>query len=384
MAIPIPKKEEFGELYDDLVKQIDVDASDGRSVPINMNFVDVGFLTKDTGFTLLGDSEAERCHSLFYFKKKNGTSYRIRAKGTKLQTYNTLDRSWTDIPGCPTFTEDAEFGYVVYDDELYLGNAVESLYKWTGTAFTEYATAPKGNIFEIFEDQMFISGVLTEPLTTYYSEVGDPTDWSDATKVIKPLGTDSTTGLVNYYGQLLIFKQQSIWKLTFTYDQVVNLFVPKVEVQSNNYGACSRKAVTWVENDVWFFTGREVRAIGYKDQQTGVLGINSSVISDKIKETLKTIEVDNFDQCVTAYNNRRFYLCVPLTASTTDTTFVCHTLYKNAWTKYTDRDKARITSFLFIDGVAYTASSSPPYGVIDWQVDTEDTLDLDNSLVTES
>lgn len=384
MSLIPPKKQEFVELYEDLAKQVDVSGGgDGREVPTNMNWTDSGYLTKDTGFTLYGASTDELVHSLFEFKKKNGTTYRIRVKGTKLQQYNAVDRSWTDIAGSPTFTEGAEFGYEAYDDNLYFGNAVESYHKWTGTAFTEYASAPKGNILEVFEDRMFISGVTAEPLTAYYSGIAAPTTFG-GTDLVKPLGTDSTTSLQNYYGQLLIFKKESIWKLTFVYDQVASAFVPKLEVQSKNYGACSRKSVAWVENDVWFFTGREVRAIGYKDQQTGVLGINASVISEQIKETLKLISVDNFDQCVAAYNNRRFYLSIPLDTDTTDATFVCHTLYKNQWTKYADRDKARINSFLFIDGDVYSASSSSPYGVIDWQVDAADIANLDQILVTES
>ncbi len=378
------EKAQFVEKFENLVKHIDVDGGgDGREVPINMNWTDTGFLTKDTGFTLYGDSTDVLAHSLFHYEKKNGTSYIIRAKGTKLQTYNAIDRSWTDIPSCPTFTEGAEFGYIVYNNDLYLGNAVESLYKFDGITFTEYASAPKGNIFEVFEDRLFVAGVTAEPLTTYYSGVATPTTFGGS-DLIKPLGTDAITHLENYYGQLLIFKKESIWKLTFIYDQVVTLFVPKLEIQSNNYGACSRKSITWVENDVWFFTGREVRAIGYQDQQTGVLGVNSSVLSEQIKQTLALVDIENYDQCVAAYNNRRFYLAVPITADTTDVTFVCHTLYSNSWTKYVDRDKARINSFLFIDGDIYSTSSSPPYGAIDWQVDTADTEDLTNSLATES
>ena len=301
-----------------------------------------------------------------------------------MQTYNAVDRLWTDIIGCPIFTAGAEFGYVVYNDNLYLCNAVESYYKFDGTTFTAYATAPKGNILEVFEDRMFVAGVTAEPLTAYYSEISDPTDWATTTNVVKPLGTDFVTALENYYGQLLIFKTESIWKLTFIFDQVVSLFVPKLEAQTNNYGACARKTTSWVENDIWFFTGREVRAIGYKDQQTGILGINTSVISEQIKETLKLLSNTKYDQCLTRYNNRRFYLSIPLVADTNDTTFVCHTLYKNQWTKYEGRDKANINSMLFLEGDIYSSTSSPPYGVLDWQVDTVDTEDLNNSLVTES
>ena len=378
------KSQQFSIIQDEIVKLLDVDgAGDGRDVPKNMNFTDIGYLTKDTGFTLFGKSEDDQCHSLFQYKKKSGTTYTIRAKGTKLQTYNTVDRTWTDIAGCPTFTEGAQFGYIVYLDLLYLGNAVESMYTFNGTTFTEYASAPKGNIFEVFEDRVFVTGVLLEPFTVYYSNVSVGTAYT-VTDVVKPLGTDSATNLKNYQGTLMIFKKESIYKLTFIYDQVVSLFVPKLEVQSSTYGACSRKSVAWVENELWFFTGREVRAIGYQDNTSGAFGVNRSALSEQIKLTLKQISVDNYNQCVVAYNNRRFYLCVPIDADTNDTTFVCHLLYSKAWTKYTGRDKARIDSFLFIEGDTYTASSSPPYGVIDWQVDAADIADINNDLVTES
>lgn len=377
------KQQQFTIVQDDLTKLLDVDgAGDGRDVPINMNFVDVGYLTKDTGYTLFGSSEDNKCHSLFQYKKKNGDTYIIRAKGTSLQTYNPFDRSWSDISGCPTFTEDAEFGYVVYLDTLYLGNAVESMYTWNGTIFTEYASAPKGNIFEVFEDRIFVSGVTVEPLTVYYSNVGVGTTFTP-TDVIKPIGTDSVTNLKNYQNSIVVFKKESVTSWSFVYDATVSLFVPKPVQISNNYGACSRKAVAWVENELWFFTGTEVRAIGYQDNTSGAFGVNNSTLSEQIKITLQEISIDNYDQCLMAYNDRRLYLAVPINEDTNNTTFVCHLLYNKTWTKYTGRDKARIDSFLFIEGDIYTASSSPPYGVIDWQVDTEDTEDLNNSLTTE-
>lgn len=365
------KKQEFKILKEDLTKAIDVDDSQGRSVPTNMNFVEEGYLIKDAGSIPIGVSTSTLDHSITVFKKKNGTVYLIRGKGTKLQTYSFVDRAWNDIPGSPTFTADAEFGYIAYDDNLYFGNGVESMYKWTGTVFTAYPSAPKGNVFEVFEDRLFVSGVTAEPLSIYYSDVGVPTTFNVAS-VLKPLGTDQVTALVNYYGTLLIFKEESIWKLTFIYDQVVSLFVPKLEVQSTNYGACSKKVVSWAENDVWFFTGREVRSIGYKDQQIGILGVNNTVISDQIKETLKRINVNNFSKCASFYHQRRYHLAVPLESDFNDTVFVCHLLYGANWTKYTGRDKARFRSSAILDEIVYTTNADAPYGVIKWTVETED------------
>ncbi len=373
----------FQILNNDLQKAVDVDDLGGRSVPVNMNWAEEGFLTKDTGYIPFGSVPNAEAHSHFFYKKKDGSFYFIRALNTKLQKYSYADREWYDIDSSPTFTAGARFGYDVYNNNLYFGNSVESLYKWDGATFTEFVSAPKGNILEVYEDRLFVSGVTAEPLSVYYSNVGNPEVFSVA-DVVKPLGNDFCTGLVNYYGVMLIFKQKTIWKLSFVYDQTVTLFVPKLELQSGNYGACSRRAYAWVENDIWFFTGTEVRSIGYKDQQIGVLGVNTSVISDHIKVALAALPVANQGNVVCFYNNRRFYLGLGLSSATNDTMYVCHTLYGNSWTKYTGRDKARAGDAVVVDGIIYSSAQSSPYGTIKWTVETADTLTQNAHLTTEN
>jgi hypothetical protein len=369
------RKQEFVEVYDKLADIIDVDDSRGRSVPVNMNFIEEGFLSKDTGSEYQGATDdTVESHSPVYYKKKDGTEFQIQAKGTKLQALNTTTGLYEDISGSPTFTDGARFGWKVYDNELYGCNGVENYFKFDGTDFTEYASAPKGNVLEVFEDRMFVTGVTDEPLSIYYTDAGTVTTFPSA-NVLQPLGTDRVNALVNYFGTLLIFKDDSIWKLTFVYDQVVALFLPKLEVQSGNYGCPSRKGVTWVENDIWFFTGQEVRSIGYQDQQIGILGINNSVISENIKETLRNIPFERFAQCAVFYENRRFYLSVPLANDYNDTTFVCHTLHQNNWTKYANRIKAESQDYFEIEGEVYSAKSSAPYGIVKWN---EDLLDDDS------
>jgi hypothetical protein len=450
------QKEKFLIVRDDLQREVDVDDSRGRSCPINFNFVEEGYLSKDTGCSLFGDATVAKFHSLYHFKKKDGTSYILGVTGDRLKKYDTTTEDWIDVTSgtvtmtiatpavvsqtahglkagskivfsttgaLPTgvtagttyyviatgltadafqfsatlggsavdtsgsqsgvhtitrlYTADAEFGYIVYDDNLYFGNAVENYTKFTGTAFTEYDTAPKGNILEVFEDRMHVAGVLAQPLSVYYSKIADPTDFTVSTSaggVIQPLGTDFVTNLKAYYNQLLVFKTDSIWKVEYVYNQIEDIFIPKPQVQSGNYGACGRKAVCWVENDLWFFTGREVRSIGYRDQQLGVLGVNSSIISNQIKETLYNILSTNYSKVAVFYNNRRFYLSVPLNSNENDTVFVSHLLYKATWTKYENRIKASCNDFMAIDNVVYSTKSVADYGVLKWS----DTLLNDN------
>ena len=256
-----------------------------------------------------------------------------------------------------TFTSGGAFGGVEYNDNLYFGNAIDDYCKFDGTVVTNYASNPKGNIFEVFEDRVFVSGVTAEPLSYYYSDVGAPTTFS-GTSVLKPLGTDKATGIVNYYGSLILFKLNSIWKMTFVYDQVAAAFLPKIELVNRNYGCIGFRAYSWVENDIWFFTGKEVRALGFKDQQTGVLGVDASVISNNIKERLKTVNSSGVSNSVLFYSDQKVYLCVPIDSSANDTIFVSHLLYKNAWTKIKGRKKSCVASIDVRDGVVYFASSN--------------------------
>lgn len=278
------KKEKFSIVQDNMTESIDIDDSRGRSVPINMNFIETGYLTKDTGFSLLGATETSLPHSPYYYQKKDGTNYHIRILGTKLQKYNTSTELWEDTS--KTVTADAMMAYVVYDDTLICSNAVDTAFIWDGTTFTDKAGIPKGNILEIFETRLYVSGVILAPRTTYYSDPADPYTFGGSA-LFQLLGVDNVMAMKNYYGFLVVFKEKSIWKVTLV-EVTTGVFVPKQELQSNNYGACSKKAVTWVENDLWFFTGKEVRAFGFKDQQTGILGLNTSVLSEPIKETLNT------------------------------------------------------------------------------------------------
>jgi len=367
-----------------MAEAIDIDDSKGRSVPINMNFIETGYLTKDTGFSPLGATETTEVHSLYQFNKKNGTTYLIRAKGAKLQKFNTTTSLWEDTT--KTITAGANFGYVVdsANDLLYACNTVDTGWKYDGTTFTDVAAMPKGNILEIFEGRMYLSGVTAEPRTVYYSKIGDYTNWTvSATEggAIKPLGVDKVTNLKNYYGFLVMFKEMSIWRTKQEWNTVTSLWDDKQELQSGTYGACSRGAVIWVENDLWFFTGKEVRAFGFKDQQTGVMGMNESVISEPIKETLKLIPDTNLPYVYTYYNNRRYYLAVSLSSNSAinTTVFVCHTLYNNSWTKYTDRDKSKASEIYAINNVVYSIKNVTPFAVLKWE---DDTLNDNGSAIT--
>ena len=359
---------------DNLLTLLDIDegVEEKKEVPVNCIFVGANEITKDTGIENFGNVGTGIIQSLYSFVKKNGTKYFIRNLGTVLQKYNPTTGNFEDVK--TELADGKRFGYEVYEDWLYMGNGVNNYMRYNGVdAPTEYPTAPKGNILTMFEDRMHIAGNPTEPLTIYYSAIGDPTSFPTA-NVIKPPGTDRITGLVKYYNTLIVLKEKSVWRIEYVWDGTN--WIPKLQVVSENYGSISPKAYCWVENDIWFFTGKEVRRIAWligRGEAKGILGFDPTSLSNQIKEALKLLNEAKISESAVFYHDKKFYLAVPFRASTfNDTIFVCHILYENRWTKFNKRKKARANCFVLHDGNVYSAASDIEGRVYKWTANYDD------------
>lgn len=264
------------------------------------------------------------------------------------------------------FDATAKMGFQEYNNVLYFGNGVDPFATFDGTRILFFPGLPRGNVYAAFKDSIHIAGVIREPLSAYYSGTGTPTTFP-APNVYQPVGTDRINGLVAYYDSLVVLKRNSIWKVTKVYDPIAVAFLLQLDLVNNNFGCCGIQAYFWVENDIWFFTGTEVRSIGFKDQTFGTLGVNDAVLSNQIKETLKLINQAGLANVITFYSNRRFYLSVPMTSSAfNNQIFVCHLLYSKSWTKYKDRTKTSVSDFVVVDGIIYSASGDVAGKMYKW------------------
>jgi len=271
-----------------------------------------------------------------------------------------------------SFDATAKFGFKEYLNNLYFGNGVDPFAVFDGTRIKFYADLPRGNVYEVFKDAIHISGTIREPLSAYYSGTATPTTFPTQ-NVYTPVGTDRIMGLVTYYDALIVLKRNSIWKVTKVYDPLAVAYFLQLDLVNNNFGCCSIDAYTWVENDVWFFTGSEVRAIGFKDQTFGTLGVNDAVLSNNIKETLKLINQNYLTNIKCFYENRRFYLSVPMAVSQhNDQIFVCHLLYSKNWTKIKNRTKSSVSDFVVVDDIIYSSSGDVTGKVYKWTANYND------------
>lgn len=272
----------------------------------------------------------------------------------------------------PQFSAGTYFGFIVYNDIMYGGNAVNPFFTFDGTILTFFPSLPKGNIYEVFEDRLFVSGVVAEPLSIYYSDPAAATTFGSPS-VLKPIGTDKVTGLINYYGTLVMLKLKSLWKMSFEYDQVAEDFLPKITSFNRSVGCAGPRAYCWVDNDVWFFTGTEVKAFGIRDQTTGAFGLDPDALSNQIKDSLETVSQTYGAFAVAFFQDSRFYLALPLNGSTyNNVVFVCNTLYKNAWTKLANRLKSSISDFDYDGQYVYSASADVLGRVYRWNTQFHD------------
>lgn len=264
------------------------------------------------------------------------------------------------------FDTSALMGYVQYSDVLYLGNGVNDFATFDGTTLKFYPGKPRGNIYEAFEDRIFMSGTLRDPLAVYYSDINAPTTYQ-TTSVINLLGPDIVTGLVNYHGNLVIFKRNTVWKVSFVYEPLAAAYILKPDLINGGYGCASKQGYAWVEDQIWFFTGQDVRSVGLKDQQFGVLGVDATSLSEDIKETLKVINQSKLTDAKVFYNNHVFYLSVASGGSSYNDKIYCsHLLYSNKWTKYTGRIKNSVSDFIEVDDIIYSASGDVTGRIYKW------------------
>lgn len=354
-------------IIEDLTKLIDIDEGiDGkREIPSNMIWYGQNELTTDTGVEEFATG-SDLVKSLYVFRKNDGTDLFLRNLGTVQQALvaGTFTNFRTGLSSGKTFD------YADYDGFVYFGNGYDAHARYDGTTLTTYGSAPKGDIYEMFEERLFIAGDPAAPLTIYYSNVGDPTTFTGS-DVIKLKGSDKVVGMKSFYNALIVLKERSVWKVQFEYDPVSTTYIPKIDLMSDTFGCIGKRAYTQVENDVWFFTGKDVRRIGFLGREANqVAGFDPLSQSNQIQEALKLVNPDYAQDSVAFFTDRKFLLAVPQGgATTTDTIYVCDTYHGKQWTKLTNRPKAKAVAFATYQNYVYSASSEEVGTVWKWSSD---------------
>lgn len=287
----------------------------------NIQFVESGCVSKSYGFTSVGTGLSNNPKGLAAFYVSTANRYVLTVDGTQLKYLNS--GTWTAISGA-SFTAGQEVNFVQCNDTLYIWDGDNSGCALTsGLSLSRLTTAPNAQFGIWYNGVQCVAGVPNRPNRLYISDsttsAGDFTNasgtLSTSTEVptatvfagtgakfvdINPGDGDVITGLAKFQNVLVIFKEHSIWQLTF--DTSGSTVVSQI---SASQGCVSHKSVDNVENDVFYLSRDGYYVLGNEPNYYNV--IRSNELSNRINPTIQTISSGNLDRAASIFYNFRFY-----------------------------------------------------------------------------
>lgn len=148
---------------------------------------------------------------------------------------------------------------------------------------------PKGKYIAQYKDSLFIFGDPNNPSRLYYSGGGDKIHdftidagggFIDVAKNDGQIGT----GIIVFKNTLLVFKQDSIYRFSYTTSGL-----PQIEQINPSVGAIAPRSIVAVENDVFFASRRGVFTIG-NEAGFAFDVLRTNELSAKIRSIYQTVD----------------------------------------------------------------------------------------------
>jgi len=133
------------------------------------------------------------------------------------------------------------------------------------------------------------------------------------------------TGLAKFYSNLIVFKERSIYQLSF--DSSDN---PTVQLVTALNGCVSHRSIDVVENDIYFLANDGVRSLGYVPYLPGI--IRTTKMSLKINASILNINSSYYSGCCGIYFDNKYFLSYPSGSSKTNDTVIVFQLLYGSWT----------------------------------------------------
>jgi hypothetical protein len=160
---------------------------------------------------------------LFDWQTAAGQRYLVGTAGTSIGQMADLGGTFTDITGAVTITTGAnnQSTFAALNNILVRCGSTtpDTPIQWTGTgnAAVLSGSPPVGNICDVVNNFMFISGVAATPSRVFWSNVIDPQTWGAANYVdFRKDDGDKVTALDGIGQNLIIFKRRSVGVLSTT------------------------------------------------------------------------------------------------------------------------------------------------------------------------
>lgn len=352
---------------------------------MNVEYDEGGVIRKRYGYEAVGAALTDAKGLGVY--STESTNYVCTVDGTGLK-YNS-GSGWTAATGA-TFTAAQETAFTQARLKMFVWNGTDGGAYFDGSAVTRPGTMPKAKFSVYYQSYHIASGVPGQPNRLYVSNASAADDFTVTTGGTQPqpdnttdsengnanvpgatvfAGTpavsearvfdvrkndgDKITGLAIFQDVLIIFKERSIYQMTFD-SSGLGTITPITYAT----GCVSHKSIRSVENDVYFLSREGVRVLGNEPQY--FTAIRTNVLSIRIKASIDTVSKTYYSRTNSVYFDNKYILATPTTSSSIDRCIVydrrfqAFTLWKNFdaqdMVKYIDSNNEEQLYFLDTDG----------------------------------
>ena len=310
---------------------------------MNVEYDEGGVIRKRAGYVSYGGALTDARGLGIYATE--ATRYLVTVDNGTLR-YNSSG-AWTSATGA-TFSTGRDTTFTQARLKLFVWNGTDGGAYFDGSAVTRPGTMPKAKFSIYFQSYHIAAGVDGQPSRLYVSNISDATDFTVTTGGTQPqpdsttdaengitnvpgastyAGTpgtsearvfdvrkndgDKITGLAIFQNSVIIFKERSIYQMTFD-SSGLGTIVPITYAT----GCVSHQSIVAVENDLYFMSRQGLRVIG--NEANYYNSIRTNVLSIRVQPTIDSINKLYFSRINAIYFDNKYIAAVPTSTSSID------------------------------------------------------------------
>lgn len=324
----------------------------------NIDFNKFGSIIKRNGYAALntvalqGSPAIDSLHWYEAVISGSQVRYAMVTAGTNLYKMDSLSGTWDNITGNCTLTAGNHADSENWLNEAYFTNGLNVPVKWSGTGNGTTVPQPtsvtKPKYIKQFNNYMFIGNVVVsgtaQTSRIYWSDLKSTTTWTSTNFIdISKDDGQQITGLRVLSDKLVVFKERSIYNVTFTGDVDLPFILPGGGKSNSNVGCVAPFSIQEVENGLVFLS---LDGFYFYD------GNNSYKISDRINTTLLGYNITRFNQAVSCkqLSKSRYFCALTGPSATTNNKVIVWDWFNNAFSIYSGMAPSSMATF-YVSGL---------------------------------
>lgn len=225
-------------------------------------------------------------------------------------------------------TEGNRLGFFAYKNIMYFGSKGQNSFSFDGTLIEEHTGADtyQWQYGLLANDVAYVAGDLTVPTTLAWTNAL-PADAKTFPNVLAVDEDDSSgiiTGLINLGPLVIVTKERKIYQ--------VDIATPSSQQLDYSDGALGGRALTRVENDIYFLNDRGVFTLAQRQATVGSLRADS--LSDDIKPLIDGIADKEVTAGFYSAELNQWYLFADTNGDGLNDACYVRSVLTRAWTKY--------------------------------------------------